>query len=198
MADIPETLVLHGLGGSPAGHWQAWLAQELARTKGRQGAVRFPELPSKESPNLLYWLGLLHLEVAAMGVSGTLIAHSLGAYLWLLYASLPNARPLGRVLLVAPPGANEVRASSLIRGHPTHAFDAERTGCAAREILLVGTSKDPYCPQGVCAEYARPLGLAYHELPPEAGHIHTETGYGPWPWVLEWATQDRSQPLQRR
>lgn len=184
-----KLLLIHGLDGSPEGHWQHWLAQQAAQ-HGIQ--VHFPELPSKESPNLLYWLSLLHLEAVLAGEEATLVTHSLGAYLWLHYASLKGAQRLNRVLLVAPPGEAEVRESGRIRGLLNIPLDAARIRNAAGEVLVVGTPADPYNRTGAEQTYAQPLGLPYHGLPAEARHINIESGYGAWPLALEWAL-DRKQ-----
>lgn len=185
-------LLIHGLDGSGEGHWQHWLAHKAAE---RGLNVHFPELPSKESPNLLYWLSLLHLEAVAAGAQTTLVTHSLGAYLWLHYASLKGAQRLDRVLLVAPPGETEVRESGRVRGLLNIPLDAARIRSAAREVLVIGTANDPYNQKGAEQSYAKPLGLPYLGLPASAGHINIESGFGPWPFALEW-TQKRKKSLR--
>lgn len=187
-------LLIHGLDGSPQGHWQDWLAHRAAEL-GHD--VHFPELPSKENPNLLYWLSLLHLEAVAAGPQATLVAHSLGAYLWLHYASLEGAQPLERVLLVAPPGKDEVIASGRVRDLPDIQLNAERIRAAAKTTLVVGTSADPYNRKGARASYAKPLGLPYLELDASAGHINPASGFDSWPFALDWATGNKPSPRQR-
>ena len=177
-------LILHGLDGSPEGHWQHWLAGELA---SRGHDVCFPEFPTNENPNLLYWLGLLHLELLMLEADSTILAHSLGAYLWLHYASLPGATRAGRVLLVAPPGVEELRDSRRVRHLPESELVPTRIHSAAREILLVSTERDPYCAAGAENVYARPLGLRHLSLPSWAGHVNVSSGFGEWRAALEWS-----------
>ena len=62
-------------------------------------------------------------------------------------------------------------------------YDAEAILAAAGETLLVCSPDDPYAPGGAAASY---FGLPTHELP-DAGHVNTDAGYGPWPGVEEWA-----------
>ncbi len=177
-------LILHGLNGSPKEHWQYWLAEEL-HEMGH--SVSFPTLPSSESPNLLYWLSLLHLEMQAAGPDVTVIAHSLGAYLWLQYASIAGAVRAERVLLVAPPGLNEIRATGRVRDLPDIELSPTRIHSTSKRTLLVASEADPYSRAGARQEYANPLGLEYVELPEWAAHINIESGFGEWPSVLQWA-----------
>lgn len=177
-------LILHGLNGSPEGHWQYWLAEELQK---RGHLVSFPQLPSSESPNFLYWLSLLHLEMQAAEPGVTVIAHSLGAYLWLYYASIAGAVRAERVLLVAPPGVNEIKATGRVRGLLESELSPTRIHSASKDLLLVASEADPYCKAGVRSVYANPLGLEYLELPEWAAHVNIDSGFGPWPAVLKWS-----------
>ena len=176
-------VILHGLDGSPKGHWQPWLAEALA-ADGHE--VVIPTFPSPNRPDLVEWILHLHDHLVRTGPGATVIAHSLGAYLWLHYASRPGAVAAGRVLLVAPPGESEVRHSRrIIHGFQTP-LSASRIRAAAREILLVGTHRDPYCKRGFVRSYAQPLQLPFIPLEDTAGHINLDSGFGAWPFALDW------------
>jgi len=182
---VPQRfLILHGLGGSNAGHWQVWIAGRLRD----QGAwVSFPELPDSDAPQLSAWQEVLErelLELADGDGERVILAHSLGAALWLWHTSRVDVhtRP-HRVLLVAPP------CTSL--HHPEIAgflpVDADRSTVAgaAGETRLVCADDDPHCPAGAAAVYGEPLGLEV-ELIPGAGHLNSDAGYGPWPHLEAW------------
>jgi predicted alpha/beta hydrolase family esterase len=176
-------LILHGIDGSSGSHWQNWLAHRL----GEQGhEVCFPDFPNPGKPNLDEWDELLDRELA-QGVDTTLVAHSLGAYLWLRHASGRCAFPVRRALLVAPPGKKVVETSNRIDAGSPFRFDALGIRRAAGEILLVGSTADPFCPAGFQNEYAIPLNLSYMETPAHTGHLNIESGFGPWEFALEWA-----------
>ncbi|RFC41498.1 MAG: hypothetical protein DVB23_003444 [Verrucomicrobia bacterium] len=184
--DQAPFVILHGLDGSPRGHWQPWLADALA-TEGQD--VRVPEFPSPNRPDIVEWVLHLHDQLRDAGPGATVIAHSLGAYLWLHYASRPGAIRSGRVLLVAPPGIPEVRNSRrIIHGFQT-SLSPERVRSSASEILLVGTHRDPYCKRGFVQTYAQPLRLPFVPLEDTAGHINMDSGYGAWPFALDWALE---------
>jgi predicted alpha/beta hydrolase family esterase len=117
------------------------------------------------------------------------IAHSLGALLWLHHARTGGANPVDRVLLVSPPGP-ELPAPELA---PFFAIElnAEAVGAAAGSTEIVCSDNDPYCERGAVDAYAKPLRLRYRLLH-GAAHINPDSGYGPWPEVLKWALGGRN------
>lgn len=179
-------MILHGLDGSPQGHWQFWLAGELKRRGQR---VVFPELPRKHHPNLIDWVDELHLILSTVGPDSVLVAHSLGALLWLYYASVPQSVKLSRVLLVAPPGGIDLDQSDRVIGRRALSLDRRLIHESADRILLVGSENDPYNVWGFVSEYALPLGLPFLKLPDEARHVNIESGFGPWPFALRWCVE---------
>jgi predicted alpha/beta hydrolase family esterase len=190
-----ETVViLHGLDGSPEGHWQGWLAGELRR-RGR--SVLSPELPRKDRPNLIDWMDELHVILSSVGPGSVVVAHSLGALLWLYYASVPEAVKLSRVLLVAPPGGVDLDQSGRVIGQRALHLDRQLIQESADRILLVGSENDPLCIWGFISEYALPLGLPFLKLPDEARHVNVESGFGPWPFPLRWCLQSEESLFPR-
>jgi len=111
------------------------------------------------------------------------ICHSLACRLWLLHARKGAADAAERVLLVAPPCADHIEQ---VRRFRPDGVSAEAVVRAAGSTLIVCSDEDPYCAAGAVRTYAEPLGIDY-ELIPGAGHVNTDAGYGPWPWVEEWA-----------
>uniref|UniRef100_UPI0028CFEF8B RBBP9/YdeN family alpha/beta hydrolase n=1 Tax=uncultured Frigoribacterium sp. TaxID=335377 RepID=UPI0028CFEF8B len=112
----PGFLLLHGWQNRrPADHWQHLLADEL---RGRGLAVRYPQLPSPDEPDLAAWEAAVRSEHAALG-SGpvTVVCHSLSTLLWLRIQA--GARPLAadRVALVSPPSPELIAGQDAV-----HAF----------------------------------------------------------------------------
>lgn len=66
-----------------------------------------------------------------------------------------------------------------------HGAGAAAVSRAARVTHLVCSDNDPYCPAGAVERYAKPLGIGF-TLIEGAEHINTDSGHGPWPWVLRW------------
>lgn len=180
----PTFVIVHGLDGSPTGHWQRCLESELL---SRGLRLRFPDLPSNESPDLRNWMDPLHSTLINAGPDAVVVAHSLGALLWMQYASTPDCAAVDRVLLVAPPGLTELDELGRVRGHRAVSFHRERLRFAAKTVLMAGSLQDPYCRRGFADEYARPLAINPIYLPDRFRHVNIESGHGPWPFALRWS-----------
>ena len=162
-------LILHGLEGNSADHWQTWLAESL---RARGGEVSYPELPDPFEPRLDDWLAVIESERAE-----TVVCHSLACLLWLHHAER-GGWAAERLLLVAPPCVPVPGASGF---QPAPALRLDRA-------LLVHSDNDPWCPAGAPRAFAE-LGLPAIELT-GAGHVNPEAGYGPWPAAEAWCLGD--------
>ncbi|WP_406861890.1 alpha/beta hydrolase [Streptomyces sp. HUAS MG47] len=177
----PKTfLILHGFQNHrPVGHWQHWLAGEL-RERGHE--VRYPQLPEPDAPVLEDWVAALE-EHGGRPEHGefVVLAHSLSVLLWLRAG---DRRPdADRVLLVAPPSPPVTAAIPEIAAF-ADGLDPARIRLKAPTRLVYGDD-DPYCPEGADVHYAAPLSLDTDHIPPGA-HLNMDSGYGPWPSILEW------------
>jgi predicted alpha/beta hydrolase family esterase len=191
-AEQRRFLVLHGYTNRrPEGHWQRRLTTAL-RDAGEQ--VVYPALPDTDDPRLEDWLEVLGTELELLGdpatVERVVVAHSLGAVLWLHAAARGLEAPVDRVLLVAPPGPAET-AESIPRFVLPDGLDAAAVAAAARSTLLVCSDADPWCAGGQVAAYAEPLGLRSVVIP-GAAHLALGDGFGPWPEVVAWALDPAS------
>jgi hypothetical protein len=118
----------------------------------------------------------------------TVLTHSLGGLLWLHHAArLPSVRA-ERVLLVAVSQPFEDWPESA--GFRPTPLSREGVAAAARETLMVCSTNDPWSPPETSQRVADTIGVPIHWLE-DAGHINTEAGYGPWPWVEEWSRVER-------
>lgn len=180
------TVLLHGWQGNPPEHWQTWLAAQLA-AGGRE--VRVPELPEADTPQLRPWLAALHAGLAGLPDDGfDVLAHSLGAVLWLHHAGNPAGTPRpARVALIAPPSPLTDMPEFASFLPPPLSVDAVRA--AADGTVLVGGSDDQYCPEGIAAAYGRPLKMATTVIP-DGGHLNVAAGFGPWPAALNWCNRN--------
>jgi predicted alpha/beta hydrolase family esterase len=183
-----RVLILHGWQGSGPGHWQAWLAEQLAREDGVD--VRFPDLPECATPCPDRWGVALHEHLAALAGDGAggervVCCHSLACVLWLREAHrIAPAHRVDRVALVAPPCPG-AKVAELARFYPSGA-EREDVARAAGHTRLVCSDDDEYCPgRGAAVVWGEPLALPV-DLIPRAGHLNAEAGYGPWPAMRAW------------
>jgi serine hydrolase len=180
------TVVVPGWAGSGPDHWQTWLEQQL-HEHGR--VTRRPGFPDLEHPELVTWLSALRAAVADLPADGyDVVAHSLGAVLWLHHVADPGDSPrAARVLLVAPPSPQTDIAEVAGFFPPPLDIDTVRRG--ADGTVLAAASDDQYLPEGIAAAYGLPLKIATTVI--DGGrHLNDESGYGPWPAVLDWCGRD--------
>ncbi|TAM84353.1 MAG: hypothetical protein EPN43_12665 [Jatrophihabitans sp.] len=179
-------VILHGWHGSGPDHWQSLLAADL-RSAGRE--VRYPLLPDPDAPRLAAWLAALDATLDGMPEQGyDLVAHSLGAVLWLHHAAGPGGTPRpARAVLVAPPSPRAPIAE--LSSFLPPPLDVEAVRAAAGGTILVAGDDDPHLPEGIADAYARPLKIATTVVP-GGGHLNTESGFGPWPAMSAWCNRD--------
>ena len=178
---MTDVLILHGLDGSGPGHWQRWMAEELAAAGV---PVRVPDLPDPDAPALEAWLAALADEPLA---GTTVLCHSLACLLW-LHAAARGTTGAARVLLVAPPSpASDVPE---LKPFLPVSIDPDAVAAAADSTSLLCGTGDPYCPEGAHTAYA---GLRVPTtVVPEGGHLNVDAGYGPWPDLLTWVLRGGS------
>ena len=178
--------MLPGWQGSGAGHWQTWLEEEL-QAAGR--VTLRPNIADYDQPVLADWLAALRAALAGLPSDAfDVVAHSLGAVLWLHHVADSGDSPrAARVLLVSPPSPATALPAIAEFLPPPLDVDAVRRG--ADGTALVAGDDDPYLPEGIAAAYGLPLKIATTVVP-GGGHLNPESGYGAWPAVLSWCRRD--------
>jgi predicted alpha/beta hydrolase family esterase len=180
------TVLLHGWEGSGPDHWQSWLAEQL-RAADRE--VRYPDLPDANKPVLDPWLAALSTALDGLPDDGfDVVAHSLGAVLWLHHVAAAGESPRpARVALVSPPSPRTT-IPEIASFFPVP-LDIDLVRRSADGTVLVGSDADPYTPEGIAAAYGLPLKMPTTIIP-GGGHLNPDAGYGEWPAVLDWCGRD--------
>jgi uncharacterized protein len=108
--------------------------------------------------------------------------------LWLHHAERTDSVPRpARVALVSPPSPRLAIPEIAAFFPPPLSIDAVRR--AADGTVLVGGSDDPMLPDGIAAEYGRPLKMPTTVIV-DGGHLNVASGHGPWPAMLDWCGRD--------
>lgn len=186
---MSKTLIVPGLDGSPAPHWQDWWV-------ATDPSAALVDLPEPNSPSATLW----EVELAGMVLRHPdciLVGHSLGSVLISrILARWPQIR-VRAALLVAPA---ETTGNDRI-GHfgpiPEARFDIP--------ALVVGSRNDPWMGFGRARALAQAWGAGFEDLG-FAGHINVASGFGPWPQgktfrdrlVAQAERRVPQAPLQRR
>jgi predicted alpha/beta hydrolase family esterase len=180
------TVMIPGWQGSGEGHWQSLLAAALV---ANDREVRHPSFADLDHPELASWLTALRDSLDGLSDDGyDVVAHSLGAVLWLHHVASATTSPrAARVLLVAPPSPKTSIPEIASFFPPPMDIDTVRH--SADGTILVGSDNDEFLPEGIAAAYGSPLKMPT-TIFPGAGHLNTESGYGEWPNVLDWCGRD--------
>lgn len=171
-----KVLILYGWHASPPPHWQDWLARELV---SRGYMVAFPQLSDPMEPKKVQWMHEASEALQACQPD-IVICHSLGNILWWHLCNEGLALHVKRLLMVAPPrDLSEYEAISEF-------FPVDLPeNLYSEESLLVTSDDDPYLNKSEGILFARALDIK-HKVFQNMGHINADSGFGPWPWVLDW------------
>jgi len=178
-----KVLLLHGWGGSDYPHWQAWLAGELAKD---YGTVAFPLLDNPHFPTKNRWIKQFK-QLLSEFQPDTVICHSLANTVWFHLCNEGEIKRVKRLLLVAPPRLG-LELDTIKTFFPV----TVPTDLYADEVMLVTSNTDPYMTQDEAKALQATLGIEMLVLD-DAGHINAESGYGKWPWALEWLKQENGE-----
>lgn len=154
-------LIVPGLGGSGAAHWQTWLEGELPES------VRATQ-DDWSTPDLAKWSARLRNILARNPDQHIIVAHSFGV-LAAVQAAADRPEQIVGMLLVAPaePEHFGLDAAPLRLSIPGPAF-------------VVSSTSDRWMSDKSARQWADIWGARHISLG-AAGHINTESGFGPWP-----------------
>jgi predicted alpha/beta hydrolase family esterase len=158
---MANVLIVPGLHGSGPAHWQSWLHAQLP------GSQRV-EQADKATPDLPTWTARVQQAIHAAPEPVWIVAHSFGA-LATICASAAVPQKVAGVLLVAPADPEKFGVSALL---PRHTLSVP--------TILVASSNDPWMSLAKAQALAATLGSSLLNLG-AAGHVNTDSGYGPWP-----------------
>jgi len=184
---MQKVLILHGWGGSDEPHWQWWLSEEL---KKRNYEVSFPEFPKKEFPDLNLWMESLETEYNNFQPD-IVICHSLANILWLHFIEKHNIKELDKLMLVAP-----VRKDCQIEEIKSFFPYPTPEDLNAKEIIMVGSTNDPYMNVDEAIELQSKLNVGLKILE-DAGHINAESGYGELSCAIDWIERECEESKQK-
>lgn len=181
---MTKTLILPGLDGSPAPHWQHWWA-------ATDPTALVVEQHDWARPRHEAWEA--ELAGAILTHPGCiLVGHSLGAVLAARILTRWPQLKVSAALLVAPADPDRSPRLASFAGLP-----GQRLGVPA---TVVASRNDPWMGFAQSAALADLWGADLVDLG-FAGHINVESGFGPWPAALALrdALADRAGlPVRRR
>lgn len=161
-------VVVPGLRGSGAAHWQTWLEQEFA------GAARV-EQDDWDEPDLDRWASRVIETVESLGRGPhVLAAHSFGCLATVRALVRRPDLAVAHLLLVAP-------------AEPLRFGVADRLPQArlATPCCLVASDTDPWMSAASARAWSLRWGTEWINLG-DAGHVNVASGFGPFPLARDW------------
>lgn len=181
-----RVLIIPGLRNSGDAHWQTWLQGQY------KGAVRVNQ-QHWDQPDLDAWSARIGQVIsrARPGSQWIAVAHSFGC-LALAHYLASNPRPqlesrpgIHAALMVAP--------ADPMKFGLAHRLPQSGLGLAS---TVIGSENDPWMPLPRAQEWADRWGARFQNLG-AAGHVNTESGYGPWP-LARFKVDEMIRYLQRQ
>lgn len=181
-----RVLVIPGLRNSGEAHWQTWL-------QGQYRSAARVQQDDWTRPDLEAWSARIAQTIARApaGTEWVAVAHSFGC--------LALAHHL-----VSDAATGNIRSALLVAPADPDKFDvADRLpqGGLGLASTLIASETDPWMPLDRARHWAHAWGSRWVNLG-DAGHINTESGYGPWPLARFWVDhlirdEQRVRRLQR-
>ena len=175
-------VIVPGLHGSGAGHWQDWLHGQI------DGAVRV-EQDFWSVPDIDRWADRIAETISALGGGPhVVVAHSFGCLASLHAAARYPGVGIARMLLVAPAEPMRFGVADMLAQMPVR-----------MPTCVVASNDDPWMTAMRAQAWARLWGSDLINLG-NAGHVNVDSGYGPFPLAREWAAGalNRLEPPPRR
>ena len=166
----PRLVIVPGLHGSGAEHWQSWLHGQVA------GSVRV-EQDAWSTPDLEGWSARVADTVAGLGPGPhVVVAHSFGCLATVRALARRPGLDVAQLLLVAPAEPSRFDVAAVLP--PSR---------LAVRSCIVASENDPWMSATQAHAWALRWGSDWINLG-NAGHINVDSGYGPFPLAREWAT----------
>jgi uncharacterized protein len=159
-------LVIPGFGNSGPSHWQTlWEAKDSSMVRIRVDDWDHPRCDS--------WIHAIDAQIASMGQSAVVVAHSLGCLAFVHWAAQRRRRIRGALLVAVPDPSGSNFPAQAEGFSPVPLF---KLPCRS---ILVFSQDDPY----TTAEYAKSCADVWGSTLVDigrAGHINSASNLGGW------------------
>ncbi|GER08756.1 hypothetical protein GCM10007972_27550 [Iodidimonas muriae] len=187
-----NVLIVPGYHGSGEAHWQSWLQARLPHARRVDGI-------DWETPALFDWAQAIILNLARSSAPTILVAHSFGCLASAL-AIAHRPQSVAGAILVAPADPERFGVSGT-RDHSYPQADSIARFLPERRLeirgLMVGSRNDPWMKLPHAHAWATRWGLSFHDAG-AVGHINTDSGFGPWPWIEQLTEALGNRIIQQR
>lgn len=167
----PTLIIVPGLGGGEAAHWQSLWEEKFGAARVRQDE---PQRPDADA-----WSARLQEVIEATPGDLVLVGHSAGVLAIVHWARLTGGSPRVKgALLVSPTDAEQANMAALAPG--VTALAPVPLTPLPFPALVVASENDPYVTLERAEAFAEAWDAAFTTAG-EAGHINVASGHGEWP-----------------
>lgn len=183
-----HTVIVPGVGGSEAQHWQSWLQQQLVSSSRVQQKYW-------DRPVLSEWVSQFVKTVAEIKAPIQIVAHSFGCLTSVAaLAEHPELKAkVKNLVLVAP--ANPARFGE--SGFARHSLTDYKQYFYQLNIDVAATllisENDPWLNYVDALQLAQAWQLTPINLGP-VGHVNVASGYGPFPEIFNYLLSEKKRP----
>jgi len=175
-------LIVPGLRGHVAEHWQTLLAQRLPNAR----TVPPPEV---DGLSCVARVAAIEAELARIDGPVILVAHSAGVLMVAHWAARHGKDGAGRIagaLLVTPPDMNSAWPANYPQPEVLRqqGWDPLPSGPLPFPAIVCASDDDHLAGKDAVRRMAQGWGAELLELGP-VGHMNPASGYGPWPLAQE-------------
>lgn len=189
MSAAPTVVIVPGLRGHVADHWQTILEKELPK------AVSVPRM---EGLNLSCsaWVKALDATLAAIDGPVILVAHSAGVMM-VAHWAMKHRRPIQGALLAAPADLD----SPMPEGYPSLSSLAVNgwLPTPSQELpfpsIVAASTNDPLARFPSVVRMARAWGSRVVRVG-DVGHLNPASGFGRWPRAHEFIAELSRSPVE--
>ena len=186
-----HTVIVPGVGGSEAKHWQSWLQQQLVSSSRVQQK-------HWDRPVLNEWVAQFVKTVAAVKAPVQIIAHSFGCLTAVAaLAEHPEiAEKVKSLILTAPANPARFGEAGFAR-HSLRDYQAyfQQLNITVPTTLLI-SENDPWLSYVDALQLAQAWQLTPINLG-QVGHVNVAAGFGPFPEILNYLLPENNrQPVK--
>lgn len=170
-----RVLVVPGFHGSGDAHWQTWLENQLPN-------IQRIDRVDWEMPVVKAWAKAVTRALDEDPVPTVIVAHSFGCLASAL--AIANRPNLDLAAVFVAPAQPDRFAPFGVRDDLALPSIAQYLPDSTLNVpgVLIGSQNDPWMKLPHAYAWARRWNLIFHDAG-EVGHINTDSGFGPWPWI---------------
>ncbi|MFT4020604.1 MAG: alpha/beta hydrolase [Acinetobacter sp.] len=184
-------VIVPGVGGSDANHWQSWLQRRLSSSSRVE--------QNWNAPILSQWVRRWASVVQNIHTPIEIIAHSFGCLTSIAaLAQHPElASKVSKLILVAPANPARFNESGLAQGSEKNFRSYFESLKIQVPSLMIVSENDPWLAFDDAQHLAKLWNIPTVNLG-QVGHINVASGFGPFPEILTYLNTDYEHSVNAR